>query len=609
MADTTPTQNRNYVSNNGRASTFGRNLMSYIQNRLPYNRLLDTEDNDLNPKYKIFSDTGMRRPEALAKHSVSISNEFNNLAIGDMGKDNSFTQVMYANIQENKGARLRDYRVMAAYSDVADALDEICDEAINTDEHGNELNIKYKNIDLKSVDKEVIDEEFSKFTNYFDLKNKGWQYFRQFLVEGELYFELIIHKDHLDDGVLGALNIPCELIDPVYNNIQNMMVKGFVYRKPMLDIDKPDKQEKFEYIPLDENQVIYVNSGMMDENKLMVLPFLENARRSYRQLSLIEDAIVIYRLVRAPERLVFNVDVGNMPAPKAEAYLKKLISNYWSNKTFDIDQADVVKKFNPQSMLDAFWFPKRQGSEGSSVTSLPGGQNLGELADLMYFIKKLYRSLKVPTSRLDPEDAFRDGTEILREELKFARFIIRQQQRFAAGIKKGFITHLKLKGIWDNLDLSETNLEIAFNPPTNFYELRENQRLEMKAASYNNIAASEFVSNTFAQKKYLGWKDKDILANREFLRKDAELQWEIQQIASMGPGWREQIIAQDITGGMEGGGAEAMAGGGGGAGPGGVPPEFGGGPASSETSAPEGGAPEAPAPGGPGEAPEAPTPT
>ena len=142
MADTTSTQNRNYVSNDGRSSTFGRNLMSYIQNRLPYNRLLDTEDNSLNPKYKIFSDTGMRRPEALAKHSVSISNEFNNLAIGDMSKDSSFSEIMYANIQENKGARLRDYRVMAAYSDVADALDEICDETINTDEHGGELNIK-----------------------------------------------------------------------------------------------------------------------------------------------------------------------------------------------------------------------------------------------------------------------------------------------------------------------------------------------------------------------------------------------------------------------------------------------------------------------------------
>jgi hypothetical protein len=521
------------------------------------------------------------------------------MPIGSMGKDTSFGQVMYANIQENKAARLRDYRVMAAYSDVADALDEICDEAINTDDAGNEIKILYKNTDLSSSNKNSIDEEFSKFIEYFDFKNKGWQYFRQFLIEGELFFELIIHKDYLNEGVLGALNLPCELIDPVYNNIQNMMVKGFIYRKPIFDPLKPDRQERIEYIPLDENQVIYINSGIMNETKNMVLPFLENARRAYRQLSLIEDAIVIYRLVRAPERLVFNVDVGNMPAPKAEAYLKKLISNYWSSKTFDIDQADVVKKFNPQSMLDAFWFPKRSGSEGSSVSQLAGGQNLGELADLMYFIKKLYRSLKVPTSRLDPEDAFRDGSEILREELKFARFIIRQQQRFAAGIKRGFVTHLKLKGLWDKFELTEPNIEIEFNVPTNFYEMREGQRLDQKVQAFNNMSQSEFVSNTYAQKKYLNWKDKDILANREFLRKDAELQWEIQQITALGPAWREQVVAGDIAGAEgpgEAGGAPMVGGGGGG----GAPPDFTGGPAETGEVSPAGEAeappPETPAP-------------
>jgi len=594
MADssTTSTQNRNYVGNDGRSSTFGKNLMSYIQNKLPYSNIIDPNQNDLNPKYKIFADTGIRRSEALAKNSISISNEYNNMPIGSMGKDTSFGQVMYANIEENKGARLRDYRVIAAYSDVADALDEICDEAINTDENGAELTIKYKQVDLSSSEKESLDEEFSKYINYFDLKNKGWQYVRQLLIEGELFFELIIHKDYAHEGVLGIINLPSELIDPVYNNIQNLMVKGFIYKKPVFDPSKPDKAARTEFVPVDENQIVYINSGVMNESMTMVLPFLENARRSYRQLSLIEDAIVIYRLVRAPERLVFNVDVGNMAAPKAEAYLKKLISNYWSSKTFDIDQADVVKKFNPQSMLDAFWFPKRAGSEGSSVSQLAGGQNLGELSDLMYFIKKLYRSLKVPASRLDPQDAFRDGAEILREELKFARFIMRQQQRFASGMKKGFITHLQLKGIWDKLELNETNLEIAFNPPTNFYELRENQKLEMKAQSYGAISSGEFVSKTFAQKKYLGWKDKDILANREFLRKDAELQWELGQISTSGPAWREVVIAGDISAGAEGAAGGEMPGGGLGAamGGGGAPPEFGGEAATGGAPAPETGA-------------------
>ena len=466
---------------------------------------------------------------------------------------------------------------MAAYSEVADALDEICDESINPDESGWITKLQFKDIDLTIEQKEILDKQFHRYVEYYDLKNKGWQYFRQLLVEGEVFFEQIIHEGYVEDGVLGVINLPAEIIDPVYNNIQNMLVKGYIYRKPIFSQSQPNKVEKIEFIPMDQNQIMYVNSGVYNETKNFVIPFLENARRPYRQLSLIEDAIVIYRLVRAPERLVFNVDVGNMAPPKAEAYLRKLIQNYWSRKTFDMDQNDVVKKFEPQSMLDAFWFAKRQGSEGTSVEQLAGGANLGELSDLMYFIKKLYRALKVPSTRLDPTDqASADGSTILREELKFARFVMRQQQRFAAGLKKGFITHLTLMGLFEEYELNEQNLEVDFNVPTNFYELRENQRLELKSNNYNNLASNEFVSATYAQKKYLGWKDRDILANREFLRKDAELQWEVSQIAAAGPSWKEQAVAGEVAGDAAAVGGEGGGVGGGGAGD---IPDFGGGPA------------------------------
>jgi hypothetical protein len=213
------------------------------------------------------------------------------------------------------------------------------------------------------------------------------------------------------------------------------------------------------------------------------------------------------------------------------------------------------------------------------VEQLAGGANLGELSDLMYFIKKLYRALKVPSTRLDPTDqASADGSTILREELKFARFVMRQQQRFAAGLKKGFITHLTLMGLFEQYELNEQNLEIEFNVPTNFYELRENQRLELKSNNYNNLASNEFVSATYAQKKYLGWKDRDILANREFLRKDAELQWEMSQIAAAGPAWKEQAVAGEVAGDAAAVGGEGGGVGGGGAGD---IPDFGGGPADT----------------------------
>ncbi len=586
MADssTTPNSNRSYVSNDGRASTFGRSLTQYIQNRLPYTSVIDGDDS-LNPKYKYFRKTGTRRAEALAKTSISSSNPYNNLPIGDFGKDNSFADIMYASLDENKPGRIREYRTMASYSEVADALDEICDETINVNDEGMVAKLLFDNVELTVDERQEIEEEYNKFIDLFELKQKGWQYFRQLLVEGEVFFELILHDEYTNEGILGAINLPAEVIEPVYNNVQNMMVKGFIYKKPIYSPNDPSKVEKEELVPMDVNQVVYINSGVFNETKNFVIPFLENARRPYRQLSLIEDAIIIYRLVRAPERLVFNVDVGNMAPPKAEAYLRKLINNYWSRKTFDMDQGDVVKKFNPQSMLDAFWFAKRQGSEGTSVTQLPGGANLGELTDLMYFIKKLYRALKVPATRIDPEDRTVDTSSILREELKFAKFVIRQQQRFAVGLKKGFITHLKFKNIWSKYDLNETNIELELNVPTNYFEIRENQRLELKAANFNNLAASEFVSATYAQKKYLGWKDKDVLANREFMRKDAEMQWELAQIQAAGPNWKEQMVAGSL------GEGEAAEGDLGGAGGGGIP-EFGGGPAA-EAETPESEAPEA----------------
>ena len=442
MASYSPKQNQG----DGKASSFGRNLVQYIQNRLPY---AQNEDDALNNKYKYFAKNGTQRAEALVKSSVTSSNPYNNIPIGDFGKDSSFADVMYASLDTDKGGRLRDYRIMSAYSEVADALDEICDEFINVDENGRVASLIYENIDLTVDEKTDIDEEFSKFIDFFELKHKGWQYFRQLLVEGEVFFEMILHDDYVKEGVLGLINIPAEIVEPVYNNIQNMLVKGYIYKKPIFSATQPDKVEKTEMIPMEQNQLVYVNSGVYNDSKEFVIPFIENARRPYRQLSLIEDAIVIYRLVRAPERLVFNVDVGNMAPPKAEAYLRKLIQNYWARKTFDSDQSNVVNKFNPQSMLDAFWFAKRQGSEGTSVTQLPGGANLGELADLMYFIKKLYRALKVPTTRIDPEDRTVDPASILREELKFAKFVIRQQQKFAAAIKKGFTTNLKLRGLWE----------------------------------------------------------------------------------------------------------------------------------------------------------------
>ena len=558
----------------GNKNTFGRSMMKFVQSRLPYQSYQTVETlSDVNPKYKLFQGEGSRREDALQRQSISSSTQVNNSSVGDIAMYKGFQEYMYANIQQDKAARIRDYRVMAAFAEVGDALDEICDEIINKDINGDILKLNFIQREFKTDHQECLQKEFQTFVNYFDFEHKGWEYFRQLLVEGEVYWEHIIHKEYPHEGILGVVQIPTELIDPIFGNIQNSIIQGFLLRKPVFNEENPTKIEDMQLIPMDKNQVTYINSGIWNDNKTIRLPYLENARRAYRQLSLIEDAIVIYRLVRAPEKLVFNVDVGNMSPPKAEGYLRSLQQKYWSRHTYDQDQNGTVQKFSPQSMLDSFWFAKRAGSEGTSVTTLAGGQNLGELEDLMYFMKKLYKSLKVPVTRLNPEQSFQDGVDILREELKFARFIIRLQMQFAAGLKNGFITHLKLKKLWDKYKLKETQLDVAFNVPSNFFEMREQQKLELRVNNWTSLTSSEFVSNTWAQKKYLNWTDIEIKANREMLRRDKELQWELMQIESSGPNWRDVMVA----GGEQGEGLEPGMGAMGGAAPmgGGLPPDFG----------------------------------
>ena len=300
-------------------------------------------------------------------------------------------------------------------------------------------------------------------------------------------------------------------------------------------------------IPLSKNQVTYINSGIWNEDKTIRLPYIEASRRAFKLLSLIEDSIVIYRLVRAPERLVFKIDVGNMAQPKAEAYMKRLMQQYWTKKGFDTSTGRATNVYDPQSMLDSYWFAKRAGSEGSDVSTLPGGQNLGQLDDLNYFITKLYKSLKVPVSRLTPDDAFRDGTEITREELRFARFVIRIQRNFSAGIRETFISHLKLKELWSKYKLKEHQIQIHFNTPTAFMAMRDQQLFELKQTNFSAMSQNEGIANSYAQRHYLGYTDAQMVENREWLKKDAGIQWELEQIRSMGPDFRETAAATDAA--------------------------------------------------------------
>jgi hypothetical protein len=557
-------------------NTLANKLMSFISSNMPYSTSDIIDNIEINnPHFKEFYKLDSRRTELLNKYSIA-ANPFPQ----GVSKHEDFYQFMHASVDPDKIKRLREYRTVAMNDIISDCLDNICDDFINEEVEDKIVECKIKNDNLESSSKETILNEFKKIVNYFDLENKGWEYIRNILTDGELYFEHIIHPDHKDKGILGLVNIPTEMIDPIFDNVQNMIVKGYLLRKQIID---PETRQVvgIEPIVFDFNQITYFHSHTWDESKKFKIPFIETARRAYKQLTYVEDAIVVHRLVNAPEKLVFNVDVGNLPTPQVESYLARLANNYWTRKTYDNKDGNV-SVFNPQSMLDSFWFPKRSGSEGSSVQRIQGAQNLGALPDLDYFIRKIYQAMHVPVGRMSAEAQFSDGTEILREELRFAKLIIRLQRQFSQPIKDAFITHLQLRGLWEEYELKERDIVVSMRPPSHFHVMREQQIKEIQYNNYSALASDETISKTFLQKKELGWTDKEILANRKLAEKDAEWVWTLSQIQTYGTDWKElskqqsEQAANDFDAGAGGSALSPGVGDiGGGSAPTGAPPEFG----------------------------------
>jgi hypothetical protein len=581
-------------------------LLGAFASRLPYAYSILDSIMQRNPKFQEFKNVAPKRDELIQGESVFLEEPSFQPAYGAPGSiiiNKDYQSFIYAQIDKDKGNRLSDWRRMAAYAELANCIDEICDECIVKDENDNIVTFNLRGEYSKEI-KDTIEKEFKKFISIFDLEDRGWEYFRQFLVDGELFFENILDTERKDLGIVGVVSLPCELVNPVYHNVQNELIKGFIIRKPIFGptttLNKKDQEEIFF---MNKAQVTYIHSNVWNEYKTIRLPYIENSKRAYRQLSLIEDSVVIYRLVRAPERLKFKVYTGNMPAPKAEAYLKRLMQSYWTKKNYDSQQngGKMANVYDPQSMLDSYWFTRDAQNNGTDVEMMPSGGNLGEIKDLDYFLKKLYESLKVPISRFLASDTpFKDGAEITRDELRFARFIMRIQRQLAMGIRDSFIAHLKIKGLWKQFKLKQRSIHLEFNVPTTFMALRDQQLLDLKFDNFLKITGNNSISTSYAQKYYLGMTDDLMKENRAWLQKDAAMRWELQQIEGSGPNWREQAAAAaglPSEGSEEGGGSTSLPAGGTGGGSEEIPAFGGSAPAvetaPEETAPAETGAPEA----------------
>lgn len=523
-------------------------------------------------KYELFSN--LSKDEEIIKSEDSIVDKSIDVPQSHMDvlSCNSYGKFVYGAISGNKVKRLNFYRSMAASPEVADAIDEICDNCINVDDEQRFIRIR---VNDESLDAEQIDEIISEFNNFislFDFDLKGWEYFRDLIREGEVVWENIVSSENPDDGIVAINRLPCETFEYLINKkyeIEGILLNARALSdSPALAILENDSsiREKFtnvsidvqqllyrnytptnsseELIPMHKNQITLVTTGAYSEDKMISYPILEKARRPYRQLTLLEDASIIYKLVRAPQRLMFNVSTGTMPASKAEQFVEKMKRRFQSKRIYDPMTGGVSNDYDPHQMLENYWFPKPDNSNGTVVSTIGGDANaqFGQLDDLKYFLQKLYRSLKVPFRRFSD---FGSGAEVAvsekptYEEYRFSKFITRLQQRMALGIQQSFITHLKLKKIFEKFDLNKRSFQVYFNPPSNYDIYEKTKLLTTKLDLLKKVAESgSFISPDVAFAEIWGWSEEQMNRNMDSLKKwrirMAEIDYLVKNIAESG---------------------------------------------------------------------------
>jgi len=350
---------------------------------------------------------------------------------------------------------IQRYREVSLHPECDMAVEDIINEAIVADETIKSVRINVDNIGFSDDVKLKMSQEFDEILNLLAFNTKGHDIFRRWYVDGRLYYHKVIDRKSPRKGITEL-----RYIDPMKIKKVREIQKNRQASAKGIDIIE-DFEEYYIYNPkgIDNtnatgarvavDSISYCPSGIIDQTKNLVLSYLHKAIKPVNQLRMIEDAVVIYRIARAPERRIFKIDVGNLPKVKAEQYLKDVMNRYRNKLVYDASTGEIRDDRNYMSMLEDFWLPSREGGRGTDITTLPGGNNLGEIADIEYFQRKLYRSLNVPVSRLEPSSGFALGRaqEITRDELKFTKFVQRLRKKFTELFNDLLQTQLILKGV------------------------------------------------------------------------------------------------------------------------------------------------------------------
>ena len=422
------------------------------------------------------------------------------------------------------------YRMMAMHPEVDSAIEDIIQEAIVTDLNDSPVQINLANLEVSDSVKEMIRTEFDYIKNLIGFDTKAHEMFRRWYIDGRLYYHKVIDLKRPQDGILELRYVDPQKIKKV-RQINKIPKTADQFQS--LDYGKVD--EYFIYNPkglrntsansgikIAKDAITYVTSGILDTNKNIVLSYLHKAIKVLNQLMMIEDSLVIYRISRAPERRIFYIDVGNLPKVKAEQYLREVMSRYRNKLVYDANTGEIRDDRKYMSMLEDFWLPRREGGRGTEITTLPGGQNLGELTDIQYFQTKLYKALNVPAGRLESGQSFNIGrsSEIMRDELKFTKFVGKLRKKFSEMFNDILKTQLILKGVitpedWDDM---KEHIQYDYLYDNHFTELKN---IEMLNEKLNTITAMEPFMGRYFSTEYVR---TNILGQSEVEKKELDVQ-------------------------------------------------------------------------------------
>ncbi len=459
------------------------------------------------------------------------------------GVDNFISSGFYGQYVDIEGAYrseydlIRRYREMALHPEADGAIEDVVNEAIVSDLYDSPVEVELSNLNASNTLKKKIREEFRYIKELMDFDKKSHEIFRNWYVDGRVFYLKVIDTKNPADGIQDL-----RYIDPLKIKFIRQEKKKPGRNDPAIRlksdqdiVPNPEFEEYYIYTPkvnhptgmvgamgsknsikIAKDSITMCTSGLVDRNKNRVLSYLHKAIKALNQLRMIEDSLVIYRLSRAPERRIFYIDVGNLPKVKAEQYLKEVMSRYRNKLVYDANTGEVRDDRKFMSMMEDFWLPRREGGRGTEITTLPGGQNLGELSDIEYFQKKLYRALGVPESRIAAEGGFNLGrsSEILRDELKFAKFVGRLRKRFAAMFNDMLKTQLILKNIVTPEDWKEMedHIQYDFLYDNQFAELKESELMEGRLGMLATIEPyiGKYYSTEYVRKRVLRQTDQEI---------------------------------------------------------------------------------------------------